>query len=63
MYLEQHTDAELLDYIAWAMYAGSLSKISTESQALVRRFLGALKRTAGPYHHLAILRQGIMLLC
>lgn len=55
-------EAELLDFIAWAVYSEPLSDILPEQADLAREFLGALRRTAGPYHHLAILRQGTILL-
>ncbi len=50
-------EAELLDFIAEAMYNGPLSEVCQKHACLVRDFLGALRRTAGPHHHLAILRQ------
>ena len=53
----QRPEADLLDFVAEAMYSGKLSEISLEQARLVREFLAALKRTAGPHHHLAVLRQ------
>ncbi|CAL8469841.1 g9383 [Coccomyxa elongata] len=53
-FLEQE-EAQALDFIAWAMYSGPFSAILPEGADLVCEFLGALRRTAGPPHHLAML--------
>ena len=54
---EAKDEAELLDFIAWAMYGVPYSALGAEHVDMVCKFLGALRRTAGPPHHLAMLRQ------